>query len=895
MTTPFVLSKLQFPRLRLNPVTRPRLIERLNEGLRQNRKLTLITAPAGFGKTTLVTEWLNQLDQPFAWISLEEEDNDPVRFLALVAAALQTIDDSIGCSIQSILQAMHFASPQSVLAADGETSNFNSIITTLINDLIKTPMHMGLILDDYHLISHPAVHLVIQSLLEHQPFHLHLVVITREDPPFPLPRMRVRSELAEIREHDLRFTKDEAAAFLTGTMGLDLSDEAVTTLDTRTEGWIAGLQMAALSLEGQNAARVADLINTFSGTHHYVIDFLAEEVLRRQPQNIQQFMCQTAILDRMCSSLCDAVTESDNSQAILFMLERSNLFLTALDDQSNWYRYHHLFRDFLRTQLQPYQQPHLHQKASAWHEAHGLIHKAVEHALAAGDMDEAARVIGIASRYALHEGQLTTMLKWLDSLPEERVRASAELVSFKGWGLVLMGKREAAEAFAEWAMTSPIGGANQAQLGIPLTLQAYLAVQRGDNANCMQLAQQALAVLDKTDPLSRTFYYGALLSLGHAQREIGDTQAAIETFRQAISCAHIYGVNLANIGALEELCLLLHMHGLQEEAATLCRQAIDRCVVEGKDPMPMLGIAYIILAMMCYESDELTQAYMYVNQGLELCQQLMMPMETLRGQILLAFLLQAAGKDIMATAMMKEARQTAANLGFPRFTRLVEAAAVDLHLQQERLDRAAEWAEKAHPIPDEVLSPEREAEYRIYARLLLKQKRFDEMESILAHLAHLAWEKERFGDLIDVYVLQAQLFHVLGRRDAALEKLEKALRLASPRGYYRAFLNAGSSITELLSLLRSVAPEMVDRLLNSINTGTGQWAELASTLVDPLSARELEVLQLMAGGLSNREAAQALFVTEDTIKKHLSHIYEKLAVKNRTHAVARAREMGLLV
>ncbi len=898
MTTPIVLTKFERPKPRLNSVARPRLIERLNEGWKQNRKLTLITAPAGFGKTTLVTEWLKQIECPFAWICVDEEDNDPVRFLELITAALQTLDDRIGRSVQNILQSRQYTSTQPVLSFDRDVSGINSWIAVLINDLTQASIPVGLVLDDYHLINQPVIHQAVQYLLEHQPTHLHLVIITREDPPFPLPRMRVRTELTEIREHDLRFTENEAASFLTGTMGLNLSAEAVTTLDTRTEGWIAGLQMVALSLEGQDSAQVEDLIHTFSGSHHYVIDFLAEEVLRRQSTGIQRFMCQTAILDRMCASLCDSILEGENSQGVLLQLEHNNLFVVALDSRSEWYRYHHLFRDFLRAQLLPNEQTSLHHKASVWYEAHGLHHQAVEHALAAGNLDEAVRVIRIASRRAIMEGHLTTMLMWVDSLPETRLHACIELVAYKGWGLVLMGKLEAAETIAAWAMIDPTGDTNQVESGVLLSLQAYLAVQRGDYANALYLAQKALAALDKTDPLFRTFQYASLLSLGHAQRELGNTQAAIETFRQAIPQAHLYGDNLGTMGLLEELCLLLHIHGRQEEAATLCQQAIERCAAEGHDPLPILGITYIILAMMCYESDELSQAYNYVRQGLELCRQLMMPMETLRGQILLAFLLQAAGKDQMALAKMEEASQIAVRLNVPRFSCLVKAAAADLHLRQGRLDQAANWAENTHLLikefPTEISSPERDAEYRIFARLLLKQKRFDEMQIILSSLVRSAQEKERFGDLIDTQILQMLLFLELGRTEAALEELDKALRLASPRRYYRAFIDAGSSIIDMLPSLRSVAPEMVDRLQNSMVTGTGHRADLVSPLVEPLSGRELEVLRLLADGLSNRQAAQVLFVTEETIKKHLSHIYGKLAVKSRTHAVARAREMGLL-
>jgi len=896
MTTPLLLTKLNRPRPRLNLVSRPRLIERLNEGLSQNRKLTLVTAPAGFGKTTLVTEWLKQLDRPFVWICLDEGDNDPVRFLSLITAALQTVDENIGHSVQSVLQSRQLTSAASVLAQNSETPSIDSLIIALINDLVKTPTPLGLVLDDYHVINQAPVHQAVQFLLEHQPYHLHLAVVTREDPPFPLPRMRVRTELTEIRERDLRFTKSEAAAFLTRTMGLDLSAEAVATLGAHTEGWIAGLQMVALSLEGQDAAKVANLIATFSGTHHYVIDYLAEEVLRRQPQIIQSFMCQTAFLDCICASLCDAVTERDDSQTILVKLEKSNLFLLALDDRQGWFRYHYLFRDFLRTQLEPRQQIALHHKAAVWYEVHGLIDKAVEHVLAAGDLDEAERVISLASGYAIQEGQLAVMLEWLNSLPDSRVRANSRLATYKGWALCLLGQREAAEAFAGWAEKSLSADEPSTHLGELLTLRAYLAVQRGDHANALHMAQKAISMMDKADPLfQRILYYAALLSLGHAQREIGDTRAAIQTFRQVASSAQDGGDDLATMGALEELSLLLYRHGRRLEADALCHQAIDRCIAASGDSLPMLGIAYNLLALMCFEANDLTQAYQYARKGLELCQQLMMPTVTLRGKIFMARLLQATGKDSMASAVLEEARQAAASLGSPRYTRLVETAAADIDLHQGHIFMATRWAEAAHMSSAGIPHAENETEYLVYARLLLAQGRLDEADLVLANLAQSIQERQRYGSLVGVYVLQALVKQALGYKSEALSFLEQALRLAAPRGYFRAFLDAGGAIADLLPSLRPVAPNMVDRLLHSIVAGIDQWAERASPLVDPLSARELEVLRLVAGGLSNREAAQSLFVTEETVKKHLSHIYSKLAVKNRTQAIARAKENGLLL
>ena len=523
-----------------------------------------------------------------------------------------------------------------------------------------------------------------------------------------------------------------------------------------------------------------------------------------------------------------------------------------------------------------------------------MIDTAAEHALAAGDLDEAERVIGLASGRALQDGQLATVLDWLNSLPDGRLRANSELATRKGWVLCLMGQREAAEVFAARAEAGLPSGTPLAHQGELLTLQAYLAGQRGDNADALRLAQQAIPMLDQADPLQRTFQYAALLSLGHAQRGIGDMQAAIDAFHQVASRAQAYGDDLATMGALEELSWLLLRHGRRAEAAARCRQAIDRCERATRGPLPMLAMAYIVLATMCYEANDLAQANQHVRQGSELCRQLMMPPITLRGKILLSRLLLAAGNPRMATATIEDARQTAGQMGLPRYTRLVETAAADIHLLQGHIALAAQWAETAHLSVADAASAADEAQYLVYARLLIAQGRLDEAVLLLSDLARSVQERERYGSLINIHILQARVEQALGHEPEALDDLRRALNLAAPRGYDRVFLDAGSSIAQLLPLLRPVAPEMVDRLLKSLAASSRQWAERAASLLDPLSARELEVLRLVAAGLSNREAAQALFVTEETIKKHLSHVYDKLAVKNRTQAIARAKQNGWL-
>jgi LuxR family maltose regulon positive regulatory protein len=895
MNTSHLLTKLHHPQLKPNLVPRPHLINRLNEGLQQNHKMTLVAAPAGFGKTTLITEWLVDIDQPFAWLCLDEGDNDPVRFLALVVAALQTVDQRLGVAVQGILQSRQMEMVPAGEVEDGDAQWIQSAITALINEQISLNVSVVLILDDYHVIHQKAIHDMIQYLVENMPPLLHLVLVTREDPPCPLSRMRVRSELTEVRVLDLRFDESEAVAFMSGTMGLSLSAGAISTLNERAEGWVAGLQMAALSLQGLEEDQAAERIKTFSGSHHYVIDFFAEEVLRRQLPQLQQFMCQTSILESMSASLCDTVLDRGESQMLLDQLIRNNLFLVSLDGRQGWYRYHHLFRDFLRTRLEPDQNANLHRRAAHWYEAQGMFEQAVHHILAAGALDEAERVIGAACREAMEQGHLTTVVGWLDALPSDRIRNNSELACYKGWALCLMGQREVAEQFAAWAEVSLTSDARPTQIGERLSLEAYLAVQRGDNNAALELAQEALSKMDKADPGFQTnFFSAALLSLGHAQRGIGDTQTAINTYHQAVFGAGVHGDQLSTMGALEELSLLLHRHGRRQEAAALCRQAINRCTDVNGDPLPMTGMAYIVLAMLDFEADDLENAFKHVRRGLELCQRLMIPMITLRGKLLVARLQQTLGHYQMATDTLQVARQVANLTGYPRFKRLVEATAADIHLLQGEIEAAARWAGMTEFSPNANLNPGQEGDYLVYARFLLAQERWEDVELLLEKLGRLAEEQGRYGSLIRILVFRAVALQSQEQPTQAHDCLKQALNLAAPRGYYRSFLEAGKNIADLLSRLQPEAPEMVETLLAKIRGEITPSSDMVFPLVEPLSEREMEVLRLVRQGLSNREVAENLVVSEWTVKKHLTNVYSKLGVKNRTQAIARAREIALL-
>jgi LuxR family maltose regulon positive regulatory protein len=909
MSAALLTTKLYIPATRSDAVLRPRLIALLDQGLA--RKLTLIAAPAGFGKTTLIAAWLNartedrglraepaplsppssSLSTRAAWLSLDDDDNDPVRFLTYLIAAVQTIDPAIGQTALAFLGA-----PQLPSVA--------TLLTLLINDLASLSDQIVLILDDYHVVTNAEVHTAITFLLDHLPPQLHLVMTTRDEPPLPLARLRVRGQVYELHLHDLRFTVEEAAAFLTHTMGLAVTVEEVQTLEQRTEGWVAGLQMAALSLQGYarayGASALARAVNAFGGGHRYVIDYLAEEVLRQQPAEIRAFLGQTAILERLCAPLCDAVTGQNNSQAILAHLEQANLFLIRLDDERRWYRYHTLFADFLRTEAPEPEQRALHHKARAWYEAHGFVAEAIKHALAAHDLAEAARLIRDSFEAMAQVGEFTTLLGWLNTLPEQLVRSDSDLSCHKGWVLYLRGQIDAAEGYAAAATAQQRPDASPLQQGMLLAFRAFLAINRGEPARAVQLAQAALSLLGDTESFFRTT---ALSHLGQALRLTGDRQLAIQTLRQAVQLSQHLGHHLITLEALGYLAPLLYMQGQLREALALCQQAADQYRDTRGNPLPMAGLVHVPLGILAYETDDLDRSHYHLETGIALCQQLGTVYSTLVGLRTLARLYYGRGDLDAAWTTLETAHQLAAQSENRQRIRLVNAVTAELQLREGRVAAAARTLADLRDAAD----ARSQHETLTYAHLLLAQGHAHAAQRALAQFEETARRQGRSGSLIAIHLVQALAEQALAHPAAARERLEQALILAAPVGYRRVFLDEGPAIAVLLSQARHVAPAFVASLLDAFprTEGRGLSAESlapahavlspqSSALVEPLSEAELKVLRLVASGLSNREIADRLVITVGTTKWHLNQIYGKLHVRNRTEAVALARQLRLL-
>jgi LuxR family maltose regulon positive regulatory protein len=899
MSTLILTTKLSIPPRRPDWILRLRLLNRLDEGL--GRRLTLISAPAGSGKTTLAASWLHGLGSRkqaaprVAWLSLEQEDNDPVRCLTHFVAALQKIDPRMGQAAQSHLETPHVL-------------DLNHLMTLLINDLaghlehrVEQGEQIVLVLDDYHVINHPGLQMAVAFFLDHLPPQVHLVVATREEPSLPLPRLRARRELTEIRPQDLRFTGEETLAFLKRTMGLAPTAETVRALEDRTEGWVAGLQMAALSLRGRAAAESADQdalqMDDFGSGQRDIIDYLAAEVLRQQPAEIRAFLRQTAILDRFKASLCDAVTGRSDGQTMLAHLERANLFLVPLDDQRQWYRYHHLFADFLRTESVESEKYELHARASRWHEAHGLMPEAIKHALAGRDYASAVRLIRLGAEEACRLGAYNTLLGWVNALPETVVRAHSDLLVHKGWILYLRGEIVTGEAYAALAVANQRPDDLPLHRGMLLGFRAYLAINRDEAALAVKFAEEALTLLNETESFYRTT---ALSHLGQAQRLIGDRQTATHTLRQTIALGQRLGHHLPALEALGYLTLLLYQQGKLREAIASCEQAAGQYLDVRGHPLPVAGLVYVPLGMLYYEINDLQRAYHHLKTGISLCQQMGTIYATLVGQRTLIKLHYAQGDMEAAWRTLAAARELAARSENQRRIRTVSAVTAELQLRQ---GHAAAAALTLADLPASI-QDRSEQENLTYARLLLAQGQAQAALGLLRRIELSARQQGRLGSLITIYLLQSLAHQSLdpsvgtAGSTAAMDCLEQAICLAAPESYRRAFLDEGAAIAAMLPGRRHVAPAFVASLLEAFSEcpATGQIAlsTPAQPLLEPLSQTQRIILRLVADGLSNRDIAAKLAITEGTTKWHLNQIYGKLNVCSRTQAIAQARQLKLI-
>jgi len=885
MTTPILATKLYIPSPRSKVVLRAHLIERLNTGL--HHKLTLISAPAGFGKTTLVSEWIAGCARPVAWLSLEEGDGDLTRFLVYLVNALQTIAKKFGANTLALLNSPELPSTEALL-------------TNLLNEIVTIPNNFILVLDDYHALDSKAVDDALTFLLEHQPPQMHLVIATREDPRLPLARLRVRGQLTELRAADLRFTPTEAAEFLDQVMGLNLSAADVAALETRTEGWIAGLQLAALSMRGYTDT--ANFIKSFTGSHHFVLDYLMQEVLQRQPANTQDFLLRTSILDRMCASLCDAVLGKDewlSSSLILESLERANLFIVPLDNERRWYRYHHLFGDLLRQRLQQssFNVIELHKRASEWYEHNDLMLEAFRHATAANDVARAACLMEDQRMLLRLPGVATTVLTWLESLPTTVLNAQpelwwkqAELLLLSGQIIGVEEKLKATEAALSGV---ELDDTTRNLIGKIALARAVLAQTHFQMETLLIQARRALEYLH---PSNLAYRSDVTQAMGFAYYMQGDADAANRAYTEALSITQTTGDDDGIISALTRLGQVQEMQNQLGLAAEHYQRALQRV---GDEPAPNVAVTYLGLARIYYEWNDLDTAEQFGEKSLQLARQYDQILDRLiLSELFFASLTLARGDANNALHILAQAEQTVRQRNFTKRLPDIATAQVFTLLRQGNLGAAAELV-RQYDLP------------MSQARVLLAQGNPSAALTVLASYHQRLETTDWRNAQLWATVLEVIAHHANNDMENARRVLDQVLVLAKPSGLIRTFVDEGEPMRLMLSDFRfailKTAPHLgvyLEKLIAAFPSMTIENPKSkilapptragVQNLVEPLSARELQVLRLIAQGLANREIGERLFLALSTVKGHSRIIFDKLQVRNRTEAVARARELGLL-
>jgi LuxR family maltose regulon positive regulatory protein len=902
MAGPLLETKFHVPRRGRGLVPRPRLIEGLTR--RAESALTLVSAPAGFGKTTLLTEWLAEWlaiapaqGRSAAWLSLDPRDNDPALFWRYFVAALEAAAPGVGSSALGLLQS---SQPPT-----------EAVLATLLNDLNAVANDVVLVLDDFHVIEAPDVQGGMTFLLEHLPPRIHLVIAARADPSLPLARLRGRGELVEVRAAELRFTPDEAAVYLNGVMGLALTPGDVEALEGRTEGWIAALQLAALSMQGRDD--VAGFIAGFAGDDRYIVDYLAEEVLQRQPDRVRNFLLQTSILSRLSGTLCDAVTGQDDGKVMLEALDRANLFLVPLDDRRRWYRYHHLFADVLQAHLldeQPDRVRELHLRASGWHEQNGDQTEAIDHALAGADVERAADLVERAIPELRRNRQEATLRSWLEALPDELFRVRPVLTMGLVGSLMAQGDFEGVEVRllqAERWLDPTTAGAGEmvvvdeeAFRTLPTVISMYragTALVRGDVAGTMTHARRALDLAGEDDHLAR----GAPAALlGLAYWTTGDLDAASRLYVDAMASLERAGYHSDVLGGSIALADMRIAQGRLREAMSIFERGLQRA--EQSQPV-LRGAAdmHVGLSQLLRERDDLDAARQHLQTSSDLGEHVGLPQNRYRWRLAMAGIREAEGDLVGALDLLDEAERLYVG-DFSPNVRPVPALRARVLVAQGRWSQALGWARERGLSVEDELSYLHEFEHITVARVLLARYAAERDEhsiqqaiGLLDRLAQAAEAGARSGSLIDVLVVQALAHQASGDMPVAVATLRRALTLAEPEGYARIFVDEGPPMAVLLRAVarQGRAGSYVRRLLAAADATAGSSSAIQD-LVDPLSARELEVLRLLGTDLDGPDIARELVVSLNTVRTHTKNIYAKLGVNNRRAAVRLAHELDLM-
>ena len=905
-----IKTKFYIPPVRQDIVPRARLIDQLNSGL--HRKLSLVSAPAGFGKTTLVSSWIHQQERPAAWISLDEDDNDLRVFLSYLIAALQIIEKNIGNEILLTIQA-------------SQALQVPSLLTMIVNEIDALEKELILVLDDYHRITNRAVHDALDFLIQHMPARMHLVILGRVDPDISQSRLRVNRQMIELRSNDLRFTQAEVAAFINDLMDLNMSPSDIAALEKRTEGWIAGLQLAALSLQGRRDKH--EFVTKFSGSHHYIIDYLVEEVLSRQPNEIRTFLYRTSILDQLSAPLCDAILDISSSREILHQLDGANLFLIPLDDQREWYRYHHLFDDFLQQCLRegdPKRIPELHIRAASWYEQEGFIPESLSHYLAAKDFESAGRIIEQHAKELLEHSELAKLMSWVSLLPDDEVLCRPWICVYHAWALRLSGSpfdivesrlKDAERALEKqgWPLSKLgptekiIQNNDEARrlMGHITAIRAFQAVYSDDIPHVLELAHQAKAYRPGS-----TFVVGNIdFALGWAYRFNGDLEASNQAFIEAstagLKSGNLYlGVSTKCRAAYGEV-LAGHLHQAMESL----EEAVQIATNDKGKLNPIAGYALVYQGEVYREWNDFVAASRSSQAGIDLCERVGFIMDQAIGFTTL-FRIKLAQKDLQGAqdALQKSINLSRKMKAYIYVRRWVENCQIRLWNALGNVDAIAEWIQKSGLGIDDETNYLRDIEHIILARALVmlgqKQTESHHLEDaliLLEKLQDMTLTSGWAGKGIEVLVLQALAFQAMDNNEAALKILSKALSLAEPEGYVRTFIDEGLPMNTLLhqAVSNGIYPHYAGRLLSTLEAELQDYTVetqlmTESRIIEPLSRRELEVLKMLTTDLTGPEIADEMHIALTTLRFHTRNIYGKLEVNNRRSAIRKAQEINLI-
>ena len=882
---------------------RPALFDRLEEGLR--RRLTLVSAPAGFGKTTLISTWVRQTAMPVAWLSLDAADNDLGRFLAYFAAALQTVDDHLG--------------EEMMVAVEGnQPVQIGELLAGLLNEIDQVGRPFILVLDDYHLIHQEEVHAAVRFLTDNLPVALHLIISTREDPPWPLARLRAGGQLAEIRGRNLRFTLQETAEFCNKVMGLAISPEDISALDARAEGWVAGLQMAALSMHGQGDVR--RLVAGFSGSNRYVLDYLLEEVLIQQPPQIQRFLLQTAVLDRLCAPLCEALFEGEtfptsnaaaspdmgfSAQALLERLEAANLFITSLDENRTWYRYHNLFAGLLRARLQqaaPDQVRLIHRRAACWFAGQGLVEEAIGHALEAGAYDLAAELLEREGIDLVSRHKLVSLARWLEAMPRDTIES-------RPWLCVLMAYTRHWLGDRHYALGACLEQAERAlEINPPAEesecrrIRGYIASLRAQDAlsaadavpRIIEQANLALELLPPGDLMGTE----AGVSLGGAHWMQGDARAAERAFAAgrdtSVRCGkYLMAVPTATYAGWQQM-----KQGRLQEALESFEQALAWATRETGTTVPVGGFPMLRMSDLRYEWGDLAEAEEIARQARDLCMRLSQADVVVDAHATMALRLWGNGRFEEAWSCVEQGDDAARDHSPDPFvlTRL-DTCRVNLWLGRGQVEKARAWLVAEGPHPDAPLSYLHDLHHLLAVRILIEDERPREGLALALRIAAAAERGYFVREQIQALTLAAVGAQLLEETEQALAYLSQALNLGANGRFVRTILDQGPLVAGLLRRLdpaAGISESYLDHLRAAALEKPAAGAKPFQALVEPLSEREIEILDLIALGLTNQQIATRLVLSLATVKWHASNIYGKLGVGNRSQAVVKARELGVI-